>query len=326
MNSIEKEISEIVRCIESKWGVDKIKNPNGLVDYCKDLAFHDARAFIDSLEVFRKLEEVERVYGRYSSDPEAIIFSYVNDHSNNFQEAAQTLDCSKWDFSRMASRAKQQVISKFELDSTIRPLGWADLEKNYVDFDGQEEYCNTQLKVDREDFRIERFNSRTHSFYSAISLPYVMYECMGQGRSPRDTLISSIYSHFLQFREKMNTEKLLEDIKSVALSIKESGSFDIKSLGPHSKVIFKGFDLKSKIEENESMRKWKETEATEAPSKEEIKKRAEIAKRIIDEIISEQSLECDERKREAEIEEIRKSLRESLDQPQTSFLRKKFNK
>lgn len=116
----------------------------------------------------------------------------------------------------------------------------------------------------------------------------------------------------------------------MSVLIKDSGSFDIKSLGPHSKVIFKGFDLESKIEENESMRKWKETEATEAPSEEEIKKRAEIAERLIKEMISERSLECDtgsyEIKREAEIEEIRKSLRESLDQPQTSFLRKKFNK
>lgn len=205
MNSVEKEISEIVRCIESKWGIDKINNLSALVDYCKDLAFHDARGFIDSLEVFRQLEEKESIHGRYSSVPETILLSHVNVFSNKLKEAAQTLDCSKWDFSRMSSRAAHQVTSKFELDATIKPLGWADLEKNYVDFDGQEEYCNTQLKVDREDFRIERFNSGTHSFYSAISLPYVMYECMGQGRSPRDTLISSIYSHFLQFRERMNT-------------------------------------------------------------------------------------------------------------------------
>lgn len=95
----------------------------------------------------------------------------------------------------------------------FKPKGWSALKKDYIDFGGMQEYCDSgQSEKDADDFEGLNISKGGGSgFTSRVALPYVMYDAVCQGRSPLQVFIGSILSYGMQMgmlygKEEAKTE------------------------------------------------------------------------------------------------------------------------
>lgn len=79
----------------------------------------------------------------------------------------------------------------------FKPKGWAKLAKDYTDFDGMQEYCDSgQAEKDADDFDGLNISSAgAFGFTSRVSLPHTMYDKFGQGRSPLAVFIGAVLGY-----------------------------------------------------------------------------------------------------------------------------------
>lgn len=78
----------------------------------------------------------------------------------------------------------------------VKPKGWSDLEENYSDFDGYDEW-KERFQADQED-KFDGFNNETASsfnFVAQTALPNVMYDDQCQGREPIRILVSAAMAY-----------------------------------------------------------------------------------------------------------------------------------
>ena len=82
----------------------------------------------------------------------------------------------------------------------FKPKGWDAFKKDYTDFGGMQEYCDSgQDEKDADDFEGLNISKGGGSgFTSRVALPYVMYDAVCQGRSPLQVFIGSILSYGMQ--------------------------------------------------------------------------------------------------------------------------------
>lgn len=147
---------------------------------------------------------------------------------------------STWDYSREVNRLYASVYERYPELTTAKPQGWAELEKDYVDFAGQEEY---NPRPDRELF--QGVDSSALGFAGltyTLALPYVMYSEFCQGRSASRELVGAIFSHFLTIRESLNGMQFDAELRRVMAEAPAEPVFYLKSFpsdNPFLQVIFK---------------------------------------------------------------------------------------
>lgn len=79
---------------------------------------------------------------------------------------------------------------------SVKPKGFDEFEKDYCDFDGQEEWEDKERdKCEKEFNGFDDEGVGSFNFVRKVSLPDVMYNDICQGRSPLQTLIGACVAY-----------------------------------------------------------------------------------------------------------------------------------
>lgn len=117
------------------------------------------------------------------------------------------------DFEETCVSIEKFIKTRWRGIKNFKPKGWDNLRKDYIDFDGQEEYCDSgQDKKDKETFT--GLNTETAGGFGLttnVALPYVMYNDICQGRSPLQSFIGAILSYGMQKGMLYGKDKAKED-------------------------------------------------------------------------------------------------------------------
>lgn len=221
---VQHEIAAMVSFLATRWS--GIPEPAALLKDIQDHAWHAFRGVIDrhalDEEVFARADKREalldahsdpgvRRHGR-SFDHPSIIWGALPFVASKFAAAGQCID-GRWDFERRSNQLGNAMLAKYPGLEKARPIGWEEMRANYTEFDGQQEYCNGQHKIDRTEFEgTECDFSQAPQFPSAVALPYVMYGDVAQNQRPWRSLVGSAFSCFLSLRAMQNTRDVAREI------------------------------------------------------------------------------------------------------------------
>lgn len=275
MNTLGEEVDAVTDFIERKW--NPITNLKEIVQTCAHQASHDFRAAFGDMEIFRLLEKRESE-GRDQKTPDGNFLNHVFMTSKKVKDVALEID-GPWRFEDKARNVINRVRASHPHVINAKPKGWREFGKDYNDFDGMEEYCKNQARLDRAEFKGEIFSSRmAPPLYQDLSLPYVKYQDSGQGRSAYSTLVSVVYSHFLSYQELQNTKLIMAELESVLDELQNGrGLPEIQNI--HLCLMAADYE--------QELVSLPEVDEETALSQDEIKEREELAKQIIDEILAE---------------------------------------
>lgn len=121
-----------------------------------------------------------------------------------------------WDFSTVCDNLTKEMKKDFPGATSVRPKGWKKLEKNYSDFDGQEEYCESQSSPDFIRFQgVNSDSAGAPGFEGRIALPYVMYDDKCQGRKPFYTLVGAVLGHAFFVNSQNNSLKIVSELEKI---------------------------------------------------------------------------------------------------------------
>lgn len=249
-----KELEHIIEYIEKRWeGFDKIDIQaffTQIWEKSLELSKYkiDNHGFMDLYEEWnneRKDHKNWQKAGSKLSEEDIKSFSLYDYPQNLIYSILSTptsyddVIMSKWDYSTNVKELLKEIKEVFPEATKLLPIGWKNLAKNYRDFDGQEEYCETQQELDDKEFKgINSGTAGTFPFQARVALPYVMYDDKCQGRKPLHTLIGAILGHAYALNIKNNTIAVLKDL------------YDIKkelSTPTYYQDIVLSFDIESKL-------------------------------------------------------------------------------
>jgi hypothetical protein len=228
--TVAAELQAIARFLSSRW--ENLESVLELAEDVAKMALRDARSWFDQHDVstaLRARADIRRQALDALEGPKSGLADY--DQSMCFlqnmyfkvllvHDAARTID-GPWDFEAKTTAVLRKLKSKYPWLAKAKPLGYAQLSKNYRDFEGQEEYCKAQWSRDAEDFEgADTSTAGASAFPHRVALAYVVYDDLCQGRSPHLVLVSSIYAHFLRIAEYLNTDTVLQALQ--ALPMRES--------------------------------------------------------------------------------------------------------
>lgn len=215
--NLDEEVTHLAEFIRQKW--TPIANIEALFTDIRDAALHAARGWFDQHEIWEfavKLEDQRAAMlkktlsddldvGLEYYDALCTLLSSVSRDAQPVRDAALAVD-GNWDFSRVTSRLTSRLLETYPDLAPSRPLGWAELEKDYNDFDGQEAY---DPRPDRELFTGSHVPGlQSPAFPGRVALPYVMYDEKCQGLKARGALVGAVFAHFLGIAEYLNTLEL----------------------------------------------------------------------------------------------------------------------
>jgi hypothetical protein len=139
----------------------------------------------------------------------------VHDLHDNAQNFLQ-----RWDFSERVRAVHREVAKQFSWLADAKPKGWAELRKNYVDFDGQGEYAEKHQLADEAAFEgINSDSAGAPGFPGRTALPYVMYDEVCQGRKAPYVLVSAAFAHLNRVQEHNNTQAFIAALKALDLGL-----------------------------------------------------------------------------------------------------------
>lgn len=218
---------------------------------------------------------------------------------------------SDWDYEKRTNSVRAKICKEIENLDNIKPVGWDELKKDYKDFQGMEEYCEKQQRLDEMDFAGHRFDVIAPSYPSRIACPYVMYDEVCQNRKAYFSLIGSIFAQGLSVAEHNNSIEIAKDLENILEEIKKPEYYkdivydiDLSSLVKNkiTKTILAFVDSKIKseltIDENNFYsfldNKYKNQLENVGKNsllveKELVKIRSDLANRIIGKIIEEEN-------------------------------------
>lgn len=226
--NLDEEARHVGDFLSAKW--TPVANLLPLVLEIRDAALHAARAWFDmysfgehagvleerradlitsNLSPSSDLSTANRNDLRFH-DALCTLLSQADLASREVREAALALD-GPWDFSMRVRALYRQLSQRYPDLAKTRPLGWDELAEGYSDFDGQEEYTPWP---DRDLFQGSKA-PHTHGggeFPHRVALPYVMYDEKCQGLKASESLVGSIFAHFLGLVEALNTWRMCEDL------------------------------------------------------------------------------------------------------------------
>lgn len=93
--------------------------------------------------------------------------------------------------------ALTNFIEKFwEGADKIKPKGYAQLAKDYMDFDGCDEWAENEKEAQEKTFKAyDDATGGSFNFVGKVALPNVVYDDLDQGRNPLMTLIGACVSY-----------------------------------------------------------------------------------------------------------------------------------
>ena len=248
--NLDEEVAHLAEFISQKW--TPLANIQTLFAEIRDAALHAARGWFDQNEVWELATELEdarakRLQSNLNLGFDASVELYdalctllhgIGRSAKDLREAGMALD-GDWDYERRVRAVEHQLLLKYPDLAGARPLGWAELEKGYCDFDGQEEY---DPYPDQELFKGALVQGTfSFDFPYRVALPYVMYDEKCQSFKASAVLVSAVYAHFLGIAEFLNTQKLKQDLVAALPNLDEPGMLFGRNLGtgnPFLMVMF----------------------------------------------------------------------------------------
>jgi hypothetical protein len=115
-----------------------------------------------------------------------------------------------WDFEEVANEVTAQIKKEFPDASKLRPKGWKEFKKNYIDYAGMSEFDSRAAK--KEFGGMNSGTACSHAFEVKVALPYVMYDEINQNRKPLDVLVGAVLSHAYVLNEKNNSALMLKEL------------------------------------------------------------------------------------------------------------------
>jgi hypothetical protein len=222
---VSTEVRAVSDFVRLKWS--PIENLETLVSELQVRAFHDWRSFFDpslagfssTLSALRgKREEIlaqdfsgVQLEVAIQMDQPAKIIQHLIGSALTLKDNTRLLD-GKWSFERSSASVSKGARLRHPGLSHALPLAWsdqaaADRDSSLDSYDVEAEaalFEGTDLEA-----------ARTFPFHQAISYRHVLHNLEESGKKPADTLISSIYSHFLGVREYLNTAELVSSIEDM---------------------------------------------------------------------------------------------------------------
>lgn len=102
---------------------------------------------------------------------------------------------------------------EFKRVNKLKPLGWRELEKDYTDFKGIDDF---NINVENSKFNGFKDNfSKSLSFVRKVSLPHVMYDDKCQGRNALMSLVSGIYTQAYDIISYNNTLTMIKELEPI---------------------------------------------------------------------------------------------------------------
>lgn len=115
----------------------------------------------------------------------------------------------------------KEIINKYPSCKKMKPLGWDELKKVYVEYMGMNEY---NLKEDEALFKGTDVAQHDRSFLLRISLPQVIYDELEQGNDRIVVLLASVVDHAGKCKKHNNALAMIKDIEKIEdyfLTLKE---------------------------------------------------------------------------------------------------------
>lgn len=100
----------------------------------------------------------------------------------------------------------------------VAPKGYKEFCDDYDDYEGMEELDEEKLEKEFKGFADS--SACSFSFPIKMSLPYIAYDDLGQGRDPLNGLVSNVLAHGLivgQKRGELRGLKALKNLKSAII-------------------------------------------------------------------------------------------------------------
>jgi len=242
--SLDDEVKAIATYIGLKW--TPIGNLESLVQDVRVAAEHAARALFEEHPVWEVTVAAEdareamlkQKYGdgrptlKYY-DAGCQLIDNIRGGLKDVRTAALNLD-GKWDYEHIVNKVFQTLKPKYPDLVRARPNAWAELEANYDDDDGQEEYDS---RPDRALFQGSKAEGTlSGDFVFRTALPYVMYDEKCQGPKAHSVLVGAIFSQFVLITEYLNTKKACKDLEAVIATLPQEHVFEL-TISPQTPVL-----------------------------------------------------------------------------------------
>ena len=238
---VDKEIDAMKRFVWARWSLDF--DPSILFSMAYQAVKVDARFWFDPYPVSTFLNDkaTSRIsqLARFVAPNDVDLLRFHDQcvcltrdaafEALRLERLAQNID-GKWDFSTRARAVYNKAYEVVGSLANVRPHGWDKLAENYVDFDGMDEYDQT------DEAKFEGANTESAGapgFPGRIALPYVMYDDRCQGRPAPYVLVSAAYGHFLSIVKHMNTRAMLDEL--AAMDFRETERAPVFDLCVHFK-------------------------------------------------------------------------------------------
>ncbi len=262
--NLDEEVTHLAAFIGQKW--TPIANIEALFTEIRDAALHAARGWIDQHAIWELASEMEDRranllkstlaaeldVGVEFYDALCTLLYAIGRDAKHVRDAALALD-GEWDFSRRSNRVELSLSAKYPDLAAARPFGWAELEKDYCDFYGQEAY---QPREDRALFKGSNVPGLlSPSFTSRVALPYVMYDEKCQGLKANRVLVGAVFAHFLGIAEHLNTLELKRAIQKAFSDIEKPEMLFERKIKTDNKILNVLLELAGKSPTKEEFEK-----------------------------------------------------------------------
>lgn len=225
--NFDQELKHLVDYIKLKW--EPLADIEAIFKLAAAAALVDARAWFDKHTIWEAIMAVVEAREEALAAGTGMRFAYHYDgpchclsqarHAlDHVHAAALQLEHTPWDYSRQVSRLTSRIKAEYPQLANARPLGWALLANGYEDFDGQEEYCKTQVRHDQALFQgLDAQGTLSPDFVYRTALPYVMYDEVCQCHAAPEVLVGAVYSYMMGLREHQNTREIVGALQHLAV-------------------------------------------------------------------------------------------------------------
>lgn len=201
-----------------------------VLTFLGNVGARDGLRFIDKHCLFEPLSQAETqrealLTGKlpfegatYYDRPSVVLNAFLSANSG-YQDALLNQG-RPWDWSQRLKSLTTEVLDFCPELKDARPIGWDGLAAGYSNFDGIEEYTQSQQAADEAAFHGTLHESTLGgTFVFRTSLPMVMYASVGQGISPAESLVGAVYAHVLLASEVHNSAALVDAVLALPLKL-----------------------------------------------------------------------------------------------------------
>lgn len=231
----DKELDALISFVEKRWDGFENLNIREIFSTCWEYGLEVSKHHFDQYglgDVTQKMKTERQDSSKWKNSPYSkqelehiIYYDAIYQLSMNMSSADRKVYeavMTGWDFSTHTKTLTNMIKKSFPDTSRVKPKGWSSLSKEYSDFNGMDEYCENEAKIDMADF--QGCNSDTagaSGFHGRVVLPYVMYDDKCQGRKPLYTLCGSIMAHAMFVNNHNNTLEIVAELGSIAQELNQ---------------------------------------------------------------------------------------------------------